>query len=61
MVHYNLGKTLEDVENIAALPAEAAAAEAMLQDDYQLLQVLQSPRNVIIQQTLRVHSVSLRG
>ena len=39
MVHYNLGKTLEDVENIAALPAEAAAAEAMLQDDYQLLQV----------------------
>lgn len=39
MVHYNLGKTLEDVENIAALPAEAAAAEQMLRDDYQLLQV----------------------
>lgn len=49
MVHYNLGKTLEDVENIAALPAEAAAAEAMLHDDYQLLQVLYSHRTVTCQ------------
>ena len=38
MVHYNLGKTLADVENIAALPAEAAEAEHMLKDDYQLIQ-----------------------
>lgn len=40
MVHYNLGKTLADVENIAALPAEAAEAEHMLKDDYQLIQVV---------------------
>ena len=38
-MHGNLGKTLEDVENIAALPQEAAAAEQMLRDDYHLLQV----------------------
>lgn len=38
-VHYKLGKTLQDVENIMALPAEAAAAEEMLRDDNQLLQV----------------------
>ena len=38
MVHYNLGKTLADVENIAALPAEAAEAELMLRDDSQLIQ-----------------------
>lgn len=38
-VHYNLGKTLQDVENIVNLPQEAADAERMLQDDTQLLQV----------------------
>lgn len=38
-VHYNLGKTLQDVENIVALPNEAAEAEEMLKDDSQLLQV----------------------
>lgn len=38
-VHYNLGKTLQDVENIVALPHEAAEAEEMLRDDTQLLQV----------------------
>ena len=38
-VHYNLGKTLRDVENIVALPHEAAEAEDMLRDDTQLLQV----------------------
>eukprot|EP00887_Chlorella_sp_A99_P000004 scaffold16.g4.t1 len=37
-VHYNLRKTLQDVENIAALPVEAAEAEEMLQDDRNLLQ-----------------------
>ena len=37
-VHYNLGKTLRDVENIVALPHEAAEAEDMLRDDAQLLQ-----------------------
>ncbi|BDA50552.1 Exocyst complex component 3 [Coccomyxa sp. Obi] len=37
-VHYNLGKTLQDVENIVNLPQEAADAERMLQDDTQLLQ-----------------------
>ncbi len=31
MVHGNLRKTLEDVENIAELPQEAAAAEELLQ------------------------------
>ncbi|PSC69331.1 exocyst complex component Sec6 [Micractinium conductrix] len=38
-VHRNLGKTLQDVENIAALPVEAAEAEAMLRDNANLLQV----------------------
>ena len=38
-VHYNLGKTLEDVENIMALPNEAAMAEELLRDDMNLLQV----------------------
>ncbi len=38
-VHYNLGKTLEDVENIMALPNEAAMAEELLRDDLNLLQV----------------------
>lgn len=38
-VHYNLGKTLQDVENIVALPHEASSAEAMLEDDVKLLQV----------------------
>lgn len=38
-VHYNLGKTLEDVENIMALPNEAAMAEELLRDDFNLLQV----------------------
>ena len=38
-VHYNLGKTLRDVENIVALPHEAAEAEDMLRDETQLLQV----------------------
>ena len=37
-VHYNLGKTLQDVENIAALPNEAAEAEELLCDDMNLLQ-----------------------
>jgi hypothetical protein len=37
-VHYNLGKTLQDVENIAALPNEAAEAEELLCDDTNLLQ-----------------------
>ena len=37
-VHYNLGKTLQDVENIVALPQEAASAETMLKEDIQLLQ-----------------------
>lgn len=35
-VHYNLGKTLQDVENIVALPQQAAEAEDMLKDDTQL-------------------------
>ncbi len=39
-VHYNLGKTLQDVVNIVNLPQEAAEAENMLKDDTQLLQVL---------------------
>ena len=39
-VHYNLGKTLQDVENIVALPHEASSAEAMLSEDIQLLQVI---------------------
>lgn len=39
MVHYNLRKTLQDVEAIAALPVEAAEAEEMLQNDTNLLQV----------------------
>lgn len=38
-VHYNLRKTLQDVENIAALPVEAAQAEEMLRDGANLLQV----------------------
>lgn len=39
-VHYNLGKTLLDVENIVALPHEAGSAEAMLREDVQLMQVI---------------------
>ncbi|KAI7841448.1 hypothetical protein COHA_004843 [Chlorella ohadii] len=38
-VHYNLRKTLQDVENIAALPVEAAQAEDMLREGANLLQV----------------------
>ena len=38
-VHYNLGKTLQDVQNIVALPLEAQEAESMLQEDVQLVQV----------------------
>lgn len=34
---------LQDVENIVALPNEAAEAEEMLKDDSQLLQVLLPP------------------
>ncbi|KAK9832118.1 hypothetical protein WJX84_006749 [Apatococcus fuscideae] len=41
-VHYNLGKTLEDVENIMALPNEAAMAEELLRDDMNLLQAYES-------------------
>ncbi|KAK9827315.1 hypothetical protein WJX81_003676 [Elliptochloris bilobata] len=41
-VHYNLGKTLQDVENIAALPNEAAEAEELLCDDTNLLQAFES-------------------
>ena len=37
-VHHNLRKTLQDVENIAALPVEAAEAEELLKDDANLLQ-----------------------
>ena len=40
-VHYNLGKTLQDVENIVALPQQAAEAEDMLKDDTQLSEVRQ--------------------
>ena len=39
-VHYNLGKTLLDVENIVALPHEAGSAEAMLREDVQLMSVI---------------------
>lgn len=39
MVQGNLRKTLVDVENIAELPQEAAAAEELLADNTQLLQV----------------------
>jgi len=42
-VHYNLGKTLQDVENIVALPHEAGSAEAMLREDVQLMQVRKQP------------------
>ena len=46
-VHYNLGKTLQDVENIVALPQQAAEAEDMLKDDTQLSEVcLESPGSV---------------
>ena len=38
-VHYNLGKTLQDVENIVALPQQAAEAEDMLKDNTQLSEV----------------------
>lgn len=38
-MHYNLGKTLQDVENIVALPQQAAEAEDMLKDDTQLSEV----------------------
>ncbi|KAL4437795.1 hypothetical protein ABPG77_005707 [Micractinium sp. CCAP 211/92] len=38
-VHSNLRKTLQDVENIAALPVEAAEAEAMLRENANLLHV----------------------
>ena len=38
-VHYNLGKTLQDVDNISELPAEAEEAEKLLMDDEQLLLV----------------------
>lgn len=41
-VHGNLRKTLQDVENIAALPAEAAEAEEMLKNDANLLQVYET-------------------
>lgn len=40
-MHYNLGKTLQDVENIVALPQQAAEAEDMLKDDTQLSEVLE--------------------
>ena len=40
-VHYNLGKTLQDVENIVALPQQAAEAEDMLKDDTQLSEARQ--------------------
>ncbi|CAK0787040.1 hypothetical protein CVIRNUC_010256 [Coccomyxa viridis] len=41
-VHYNLGKTLQDVENIVALPQQAAEAEDMLKDDTQLSEAYES-------------------
>ena len=40
-MHYNLGKTLQDVENIVALPQQAAEAEDMLKDNTQLSEVCQ--------------------
>ena len=38
-VHYNLGKTLQDVSNISDLPAMAEDAEKLLSNDELLLQV----------------------
>ena len=37
----------QDVENIVALPNEAAEAEEMLKDDSQLLQVLHRPPLIV--------------
>ena len=37
-VHYNLGKTLQDVSNISELPAMAEDAEKLLSNDELLLQ-----------------------
>lgn len=54
-VHYNLGKTLQDVENIVALPHEAAEAEEMLRDDTQLLQVNAFLHKGLKWTTRRVH------
>ncbi|KAK9812960.1 hypothetical protein WJX72_006516 [[Myrmecia] bisecta] len=45
-VHYNLGKTLQDVEKVVALPNEAAYAEEMLRDDTQLLQAFECLANL---------------
>ena len=42
-VHYNLGKTLQDVGNIVALPHEAGTADAMLREDVQLMTVYSPP------------------
>ena len=38
-VHYNLGKTLQDVSNISDLPAMAEDAEKLLSNNELLLQV----------------------
>ncbi len=47
MVQGNLRKTLVDVENIAELPQEAAAAEELLADNTQLLQVVEIDNDMI--------------
>ena len=39
-VHYNLRKTLKDVHDIVSLPHGASSAEAMLENDEQLMKVL---------------------
>ena len=56
-VHYNLGKTLQDVENIVALPQQAAEAEDMLKDDTQLSEVLilTHQRALLLGHGTRVH------
>lgn len=42
-VHYNLGKVLQDVDNIHELPSEAEEAEQLLEDDERLLLVRSMP------------------
>lgn len=48
-VHYNLGKTLQDVSNISELPTEAEEAEKLLLDDEQLLLVPCRPMHHLLQ------------
>lgn len=58
-VHYNLGKTLQDVVNIVNLPQEAAEAENMLRDDVQLLQVALSKMHALASACFSVWSIAL--